>query len=94
MNLSAFVDYWATRNGVSKSEARKAIDTFVGTCKEAVHDHRKLSIKDFITFEIKDKSEIKGINRKTKEAVDIPARQEVSLSIAKSFKYMEENLLV
>ena len=94
MNYSEFTEYWATKKGVSKSEARNAIDTFVTLCKEAVHEYGKLSIKDFMTAEIKDKPLMKGIKRQTKEQVDIPAKRKVALKIAKSFEYMEENYLL
>jgi DNA-binding protein HU-beta len=77
MNKTEFISAVAEKSGLSKTDAKKAIEAFVDTVSEELKKGGKVALLGFGSFTIAEKSARKGVNPKTKEPIDIPARKAV-----------------
>ena len=64
MNKTEFINAVAEKSGLSKVDAKKAVDAFVETVTSELNS-------------VAEKSARKGVNPRTKEVLDIPARKVV-----------------
>ncbi|MEG1187193.1 MAG: HU family DNA-binding protein, partial [Bacteroidales bacterium] len=62
MNKSELISSMAEQTGLSKTDARKALDAFMNCVENALINGDKVSLIGFGTFSIIDKGERKGIN--------------------------------
>ena len=69
MNKSEFISAVAEKSGLSKVDAKKAVEAFVDTVSN--------ELKDFGSFSVSEKAARKGVNPKTKETIEIAARKAV-----------------
>jgi DNA-binding protein HU-beta len=77
MNKAVLIGAVAEKAGLSKVNAKKAVDAFIKTVENTVGNGEKLSLLGFGTFSIIEKAARRGVNPKTKEAINIPARKVV-----------------
>ena len=63
MNKTEFINAVAEKSGLSKVDAKKAVEAFVETVSSE--------------FSVAEKSARKGVNPKTKQPIEIPARKSV-----------------
>ena len=77
MNKTDFINAVAEKAGLSKADAKKAIDAFVETVSNEMKEGGKIALLGFGTFSVSEKAARKGINPKTKETIEIPARKVV-----------------
>ena len=77
MNKTDFINAVAEKAGLSKADAKKAIDAFVETVSNEMKEGGKIALLGFGTFSVSEKAARKGINPKTKEPIEIPARKVV-----------------
>lgn len=77
MNKSEFISSVAEKSGLSKADAKKAVDAFVETVSNELKEGGKVSILGFGSFSVTEKAARKGINPKTKETIEIAARKAV-----------------
>ncbi|MDR1523896.1 MAG: HU family DNA-binding protein [Tannerella sp.] len=77
MNKTEFVGAVAEKAGLSKVDAKKAIDAFIKTVENAAGKGEKVSLLGFGTFSVTEKAARRGVNPKTKESINIPARKVV-----------------
>lgn len=77
MNKTEFINAVSVKSGLSKVDAKKAVDAFVETVSEELESGGKVALLGFGSFSITEKSARKGVNPKTKEPIDIPARKSV-----------------
>lgn len=77
MNKTDFIGAVAAKSGLSKTDAKKAVDAFVETVSEELKEGGKVALLGFGTFSVSEKSARKGVNPKTKQPIDIPARKAV-----------------
>ena len=77
MNKTDFINAVAEKAGLSKADAKKAIDAFVETVSNEMKEGGKIALLGFGTFSVSEKAAPKGINPKTKETIEIPARKVV-----------------
>ncbi|MDR0835713.1 MAG: HU family DNA-binding protein [Tannerella sp.] len=77
MNKTEFIAAIAKNAEITKSDAKKSVDAFIKTVEEAVKKDEKVAILGFGTFSVVTKSARKGVNPKTKEKINIPARKGV-----------------
>jgi DNA-binding protein HU-beta len=77
MNKTEFIGAVAGKAGLSKVDARKATDAFIKTVESTVGKGEKVSLLGFGTFSVTEKAARKGVNPKTKESINIPARKVV-----------------
>jgi DNA-binding protein HU-beta len=77
MNKTDFIGAVAKKTGLSKVDAKKAVEAFIKTVGDAVKKGEKVSLLGFGSFTVVKKAARKGVNPKTKNPIDIPARKVV-----------------
>lgn len=77
MNKTEFINAVSEKAGLSKADAKKAVDAFVSTVSNELKAGGKVALLGFGSFSVAEKAARKGVNPKTKEAINIPARKSV-----------------
>jgi DNA-binding protein HU-beta len=75
MNKTEFVTAIAEKAGLTKVDAKKALDAFVEVVGESLASGDRISLVGFGTFSVTEKAARRGINPKTHQPIDIPARK-------------------
>ncbi len=75
MNKSELVSAIATKAGLSKSDAKKALDATTEAIVDALKAGDKVALVGFGTFSVSERPARQGINPRTKEAVTIAAKK-------------------
>ncbi len=75
MNKTKLVDLVAKKAGLTKKEAKAAVDAFISAVKEALSKGERVRLIGFGTFEVRQRNARKGINPRTKKTITIPARK-------------------
>ena len=77
MNKTEFVNAVAEKSGLSKVDAKKAVEAFDETVSSELKEGGKVALLGFGSFSVAEKSARKGVNPKTKQPIEIPARKSV-----------------
>ena len=77
MNKTEFINAVAEESGLSKVDAKKAVEAFVETVSSELKEGGKVALLGFGSFSVAEKSARKGVNPKTKQPIEIPARKSV-----------------
>lgn len=77
MNKTEFINAVAEKSGLSKVDAKKAVEAFVETVSSELKEGGKVALLGFGSFSVAEKSTRKGVNPKTKQPIEIPARKSV-----------------
>ena len=77
MNKTEFISAVAEKSGLSKVDAKKAVEAFVETVSSELKEGGKVALLGFGSFSVAEKSARKGVNPKTKQPIEIPARKSV-----------------
>ena len=77
MNKTEFINAVAEKSGLSKVDAKKAVEAFVETVSSELKEGGKVALLGFGSFSVAEKSALKGVNPKTKQPIEIPARKSV-----------------
>lgn len=77
MNKAELISAVAANAGLTKIEAKKAVEAFVSTVSSALAEGDKVSLIGFGTFSVSERGERTGINPSTKAAITIPAKKVV-----------------
>ncbi len=77
MNKSELICAMAAESGLSKADAKKALDAFISTVTNAMKRGDKVTLVGFGTFAVSERSARKGINPATKQLIEIPAKKVV-----------------
>ena len=75
MNKTELVEKIAAGAGISKVDAKKALDATVAAIKEALVAGDKIALVGFGTFAVAEKPAREGINPATKEKIQIAAKK-------------------
>lgn len=76
MNKADLISAVAAEAGLSKVDAKKAVEAFVSTVTKALQEGDKvLSLIGFGTFSVAERSARTGINPSTKATITIPAKK-------------------
>ena len=75
MNKSELVEKIAAGAGISKVDAKKAIDATVAAIKDALAAGDKVALVGFGTFSVNERPAREGINPSTKEKISIAAKK-------------------
>jgi DNA-binding protein HU-beta len=68
-----FIDRVASRSGLSKRDATKAVDAFLDSVTDALSSGEAVSFTGFGKFSPQHRAARQGVNPRTKERVQIPA---------------------
>ena len=74
MNKAELVDAIANESGLSKVDAKKALDGFVGAVSKALQSSDKVSLVGFGSFSVAERAARVGRNPRTKEEIQIAAK--------------------
>ena len=77
MNKTELIAKVAEGAGLSKVDAKKAIDAAIEAAKAALKKGDKVQIPGIITLSVEKRGARKGINPATKKAITIPAKKVV-----------------
>ncbi|TWP22838.1 HU family DNA-binding protein [Apibacter muscae] len=75
MNKSELIDAIAADAGLSKADAKKALDAFTSNVTKTLSKGDKISLIGFGTFSVTERSAREGINPQTKEKIKIAAKK-------------------
>lgn len=75
MNKSELINAIAQNSGLSKVDSKKALDATLEAIASEVKSGGKVVLVGFGTFSVSERSARKGINPRTKEAINIPAKK-------------------
>lgn len=77
MNKTDLVNAIAEKAGLTKVDAKNALDATINALSEALAAGDKVALVGFGTFSVAEKGARTGINPATKEKIEIPARKAV-----------------
>ena len=77
MHKTEFITSVAEKSGLSKTDAKKAVDAFIETVSDEMKAGGKVSLLGFGSFSISERGERKGVNPATKQTITIPARKAI-----------------
>lgn len=77
MNKTELINAMAEKAGLSKADSKKALDAFIETVGEELKKGGKIALVGFGTYSVTEKAARKGINPRTKQPINIPAKKAV-----------------
>ena len=75
MNKTELIDKIAAGAGISKADAKKALDATTNALKEALVAGDKIQLVGFGTFSVNERPARQGINPATKQKIEIAAKK-------------------
>ncbi len=75
MNKTELINAIAEKAGLSKADAKRALDAFICSVEETLTKGDKLTLVGFGTFSVAEKAARTGINPATKATITIPAKK-------------------
>ena len=75
MNKTELVEKIAAGAGISKVDAKKALDATINAIKDALVAGDKIALVGFGTFSVNERPAREGINPATKEKIQIAAKK-------------------
>lgn len=77
MNKTQLIDAMASEAGITKAEAKKALEAFIGATASTLKEGGRLSLVGFGSFSINERPARTGRNPRTGEAMEIAAKKVV-----------------
>ncbi len=77
MNKAELIDAMASHSGLTKADAKKALDSFIGATTEALKKGDRVALVGFGSFSVSKREERKGRNPQTGKEITIPAKKVV-----------------
>ena len=77
MNKAELIDAIASEAGLSKADAKKALDGFVGATTDALKKGERISLVGFGSFDISKRNARNGRNPKTGAVIQIAAKNTI-----------------
>jgi DNA-binding protein HU-beta len=86
MNKSDLIDAIADSSGLTKSDAGRALDSFIVAITESLKEGESISLIGFGTFSVKERAERQGRNPQTGKPITISAARIPSFKAGKALK--------
>lgn len=77
MNKTELINAVAEKANLTKAQAKAALEATLDTITDSLQQGDKVAIIGFGTFAVSEKGARTGINPRTKEKIEIPARKAV-----------------
>ena len=77
MNKAQLIDAMAEKAGLTKADAKKALDAFIDVTSEALKADDRVALVGFGSFAISSRSARTGRNPQTGKEIEIPAKKVV-----------------
>ena len=87
MNKSELIDAMAMNAGISKVNAKKALDGFIKSVSRALKNGDKVSLVGFGAFQVVERASREGINPSTQEKMTIEAKKVVKFKAGAELSY-------
>ena len=81
MNKIELIDAVAKESGLSKADAKRALDAFVSTATSVLKSGDKLALAGFGSFSTSERSERKGRNPQTGAEIMVSAKKIVKFKV-------------
>ena len=89
MNKTELIEQIAAGAGLTKVDAKKALDATVAAIIDALKKGDKVQLVGFGTFAVTEKPAREGINPATKQKITIAAKKAVAFKPAKALKEID-----
>ena len=76
----------AIRTNLNKSQTKKVVDSFINTITESLSEGSDIEIRGFGSFRIRERNARIGMNPKSGERINIPAKKVPYFRAGKSLK--------
>lgn len=86
MNFNDVVSKIAEVSGLTKTDSEKALRAFEDIVKDAMSEGNKVSLSNFVQFEVVDVPEREHTDIRTKEKYTTPAHKSVKAKVMKGLK--------
>lgn len=86
MNKTDLIDKLADHTGLSKVDAKRAIEAFTAIVMDSLAEGEEVVLVGFGTFSISKRGARKGRNPQTGKEINIPARKVPKFKVGKAFK--------
>ena len=77
MNKAQLIDAMAAGAGLTKADAKKALDSFIGATTDALQGGDRVALIGFGTFSVTERGARTGRNPQTGKEIKIPAKKVV-----------------
>lgn len=77
MNKAELIDAIASGSGLTKADAKKALDAFIGATTDALKAGDRVALVGFGSFSVSEREARKGRNPQTGKEITIPAKKVV-----------------
>lgn len=84
MNKTDLVNEIAAKANLSKADSKAALDAVLESISQALANEDKVQLLGFGTFAVVEKPAREGINPRTKEKIQIPARKVIKFKASDS----------
>lgn len=81
MNKTELIAKVAEIAGLSKVDAKKAVDAAIDAVKDALKKGEKVQLPGVLTLSVEERAARKGINPATKQTITIPAKKVVKVKV-------------
>jgi len=75
MNKAELVEEVAGKVGLTKKEAGNVVDAITSTITDSLAKEEKVTLVGFGTFQVMERKARKGVNPRTRESIQIPAKK-------------------
>lgn len=87
MNKAQLIDAMAEKAGLTKADAKKALDSFISATSESLKAGDRVALVGFGSFSVSERAARKGRNpQKPNQVIDIPAKNVVKFSAGSELK--------
>ena len=77
MNKAELIEAMAADAGLTKADAKRALDAFIDATTGALKDGQRVALVGFGSFSVTNRAARKGRNPQTNAVIDIPAKNVV-----------------
>ena len=75
MNKAELVEEVAGKVGLTKKEAGNVVDAITSTITDSLAKEEKVTLVGFGTFQVMERKARRGVNPRTRESIQIPAKK-------------------
>jgi DNA-binding protein HU-beta len=86
MNKEEVIAAMATETGMSKVDAKRALDSFINTVKKAVKKKDSVNLVGFMSIAVAKRAERQGRDPRTGKPMQIAAKMVVKLKVGKELQ--------
>lgn len=86
MNKAELIDAMAAGAGLSKADAKRALDAFVGATTDALKKDERVALVGFGSFSVSTRAARKGRNPQTGQEINIAAKKVVKFKAGADLK--------